>query len=279
MRIVKYCWYELQGWWKNPKIMACFAFLFLFIFNSLKTTREFARMVDIGVSPWLFCYLLTDPTCLLLIELTMLFLISDVFRFDQKQLLVLLRIGKTSWAIGQIAFLFVESLIFCLGTYLFSLLSMAPYLEWSMSWGKVIGTLAQTTASAQYNTLSISYQIMKNFSPAYATMVSFLILWLSGILAGEAIALFSILLHRVVGITVASVLVLLPYLIYFGDRYHILKFSPMSWCDLAHINLPGSDYPSITYVFAVLLVGIIIIGISIVFAADKKRLTSQEESA
>lgn len=276
MLMIKYCWYELLGWWKTPKIRTCFAFMFLFIFNTLKTTRAFANMVDIGVSPWLFCYLLTDPTCLLLIELTMLFLISDFFKYDQSQLLVLLRIGQTSWVVGQIAFLFVENLIFCLGVYLFSLISMAPYLEWSISWGRVIGTLAQTTASTQYNTLPISYHIMKNYNPINATMVSFLLLWLSGIFLGEVIALCHVFSHRIVGVTAASVLVLLPYLIYFGDRYHLLKFSPFSWCNLTQINLPGSAYPTITYVFSFLVVGIVIMGISIVFITEKKKIFLEE---
>lgn len=277
MRVIKCCWHELLGWWKNPKIIAGFLIMFLFVFNALKTTRTFVEMVGVGVTPWVFPFLLTNPTYLMLIELVLLFLLCDIPSSDQSQTFILLRVGKLHWIIGQLLYLTVANLILCFSVYVFSVICMVPYVDFSLSWGKAIGTLAQTTAASQYGTLSFSYEIMKNYLPLQATTVSFLLFWLSEMLLGELLALLNLFVSRGIAITVSSVLVLLPYLIYFNDAYFLLKFSPMSWCNLLYIGQVRSVYPSLTYALTVLLAGIVILAIAILCCMHKRTLALQEE--
>lgn len=277
MRGIKCCWHELLGWWKNPKTIASFLIVFLFVFHLLKTTRSFAKMVGIGVTPWVFPYLFTDPISLFLIELVILFVLSDVPNYDQSQTFVLLRVGKLPWMLGQLLYLAVASLIFCFAIYAFSVLCMAPYVEFSAGWGKVIGTLAQTNAAVQYGTMGYPYEIMKDYSPIHATAISFFLFWLSDVLLGEVLMLLNLFVHRGIAVTVASALILLPYLIYFSSAYNLLKFSPMSWCNLMYINQAGSNYPSLQYAFTVLLVGIVILAIVILCCTHKRTFALQEE--
>lgn len=277
MKSIKCCWHELLGWWKAPKIISGVLLIFLFVFNTLKTTRTFAEMVGIGIAPWVFPFLFTNPTCLLLIELALLFLLCDIPSSDQSQMFVLLRVGKTAWIMGQLLYLVVASLIFCLSIYAFSVICMIPYIELSSSWGKVIGTLAQTTASSQYGTLSFPYEILKTYLPVQATAISFLLLWLSEIFLGEILILLNLFVHRGIAITVASVLVLLPYLIYFNDAYVLLKFSPLSWCNLTYINKAQSIYPTLSYSLTVLLVGIGLLALIIIFCMKSNPLANQED--
>ena len=87
-----------------------------------------------------------DSGSQLFIILGALLLFCDAPFLNQNSSWQILRAGRKNWFWGNMAYIWLLSLVYAAILSLLPVLLMIPHLEWTAEWGKVLGTLAQTNA-------------------------------------------------------------------------------------------------------------------------------------
>ena len=139
MKALKCCKINFLQIRTNWKYWICLAFVVLQMWSITGDMGAYAQALHYPhVAPWLLPHLpafIQKYTVLLIIFLV---LVSDApFRTAQQQL-VIQRVGKRKWIIGQLLFLFAMSVLYSLLLWLLSWIFYAPMVEWTPEWGKVI---------------------------------------------------------------------------------------------------------------------------------------------
>jgi len=226
---------------------------------------QFARGVEINVSPWLYPFLFTQKYVKLLFFLPLILLFCDAPFIDENQPYVIARSGRIPWSIGQISYIFIASALYLLFLMVATIIINLPNLQFTMEWGKVLGTLANTNAATVAGVkTTIHSGIIYYFSPLQAMWFSLLLTWLASVFLGLLIYVInSISGTRILGVLAASFFLVLDATII--GRDNLYRFSPVSWSSIERIDIEGTtQMPSITYIyigFALLIIGMIILAI------------------
>ena len=131
------------------------------------------------------------------------------------------------------------------------MLSLADVVQFSSEWGKIFGTLMQTGVSQETGIpMDFSYTMFR-FTPAKATVYSFLlevacILWL-----GCVIYTGNLLLKHKMGVLIAVVYLFLGAVIANTLPRSIYQYSPLSLSQLANYN-GDLEREGVTFLYAVL---------------------------
>lgn len=230
---LKCCLNTFLKWKGSPKIWVVGLFLIFYVYDLTSPIVAFCQDVDYAVSPWLFPYFFSNPTTLLLFMLAFVLYLCDAPFLDQQQVFVLLRTGRRKWAVGQFLYIAVASFVFFLSIFVLSLIFTWPHLQFMDSWGKIIGTLTQTNAGQSYGVMSLSFNVMNNYTPITATLLSFTLMWGIGILLGNFMFFVNLRSSKSLGVGGATALVLLPALLHFEGFYKFSYLSPVSWGNLS----------------------------------------------
>lgn len=153
-----------------------------------------------------------------------------------------------------------------------SVLCLRGRWEFDLGWGKLLHTAALTNAVDYYGfCFSVPYNAMRRFSPLALLVITLamgsLVLCFLGLLM-FAISLFA---GRTTAVVTATAMVVM---IYFIENIHPLlaqvmaRFVPVCWMRTANIGemVHGSFVlPSMSYMFCVLTVGILVLGMVIMW--------------
>ena len=170
---------NIRKWPNNPRILTIIIFLVITILWCVLPIRAFLRDVGIAISPWLFPFISTDLYTQVAIILCSVFLFSDAPFIDGSAPYVIIRSGRHLWAAGQILYIFMASAMLVLFIVLLTLLPFVNRIEWTVEWGKAIGTISLTDAASVYNIPFVLYQrIIYSFSPVSAMGLSMLLNWM-----------------------------------------------------------------------------------------------------
>ena len=158
--------------------------------------------------------------------------LCDAPFLDQQQVFVLLRTGRQKWTVGQLLYVAAASFAFFLAIFFLSLIFTWPHLQFMNDWGKIIGTLTQTNAGQSYGIMTLSFNLMNNYAPITAMLLSFTLMCGIGILLGNFMFFVNLWGNRSLGVGGATALVLLPALLHFEGFYKFSYLSPVSWGNL-----------------------------------------------
>jgi len=256
------CLQNFRKWSSNYRVWIIAILLIILTHSFTKEIVDFGKDIDIIVSPWMFPFLFTQKFIKLLFFFPLLLLFSDAPFIDENQPYIIARSGRIPWSIGQIGYIFIASAVYFIFLLLLSIGLNLFNIQFTMEWGKVLGTLANTNAADVVNLKTfIPSDVLHYFSPIQALWFSLLLSWLTGVFLGLIIYVINSFSNtRVFGILTASFLLVLDAAV--TNRYYLYRFSPVSWSNLARIDINGTTpMPSITYIYIsfALLIGIMII--------------------
>ncbi|PLR77953.1 hypothetical protein CU633_07970 [Bacillus sp. V3-13] len=259
------CYQNFRKWSSNYRVWVIAILLIILTHNFTKEIADFARDINIDVSPWMFPFLFTQKFIKLLFFFPLILLFCDAPFVDDNQPYIIARSGRIPWSIGQIGYIFIASACYFIFLMSITIIINLPSIQFTMEWGKVLGTLANTNASVVVGLKTlITSGTLHYFSPFQAMWFSFLLSWLAGVFLGLMIYVINSLTNtRIFGVLTASFFLVLDATV--TGKPYLYRFSPVSWSNLDRIDIEGTTpMPSITYIyigFALLIVTMIILAI------------------
>lgn len=182
--------------------------LVLFVIRDyLLPCKEWFVALSCNITPWIFPHVTDDLFIQMTIMCGLIFVLNDAPFLDDMQLFIIVRSGRGTWCLGQLLYILLGSLLYVLCIAAGCAALMLPHLEWSLSWGRVIATLA-TGQVALPTYFEFSCNIYKAFSPLTAMGMSTLYCWLGCCCLGMLIFFVNLSGTRVWGSVAAGALVL-----------------------------------------------------------------------
>lgn len=268
---------NFKKWAISPRIYIVASMILVFTNMVTSPLVDFAKTFNEKISPWLLVYIMSDSYMLIIFFVCLIILFCDAPFIDEQQPYVIIRSGRKRWVLGQILYIVLASLAFTLFLFFSVCVNIISVIDFSPEWGKIIGTLAQTDAAAQFNSyISFDYSIMVNYGAVQAAAIVMLTVWLVSVLLGLLIFYINSHLGRVAGSVTGFALVLMQYLIPIIRVDFLYYISPVSWVNLSEIDVKGiSFYPGFDYIFPVLCVAILILIIASVHTYKRWEIKTQ----
>ncbi len=234
---------------------------FILIRQLTETVKSFSETVHIKTTPWLFPFFMQNTYIQLMFVLGIVLLFCDAPYIDGGSFFEVIRAGKQQWILGKIVYTWLMSGIYTFFIILITICLLLPQITWENSWGKVLGTLAQTNAAQAMGNSSVSldYNLMIRYKPLQAMLFSFLIAWTVSFLIAMCIMFLNLFLKKIPGV-VGGLLIGTMSLLQkeLSNIYVLTYFSPVSWMDIHMWNYEVKlSYPTPFYMKVFLLTTIL----------------------
>ena len=176
MKANKVSRYNMRMLWENVRIPFVLIIVVLYVMESLSAVLTFSRAMNIGVTPFAFVFLVNDYRIQFVIAACAVILFCNAPFEDESYQYMISRAGKLSWGLGQLLYILKMSIIYIASLVIAAILPFLGHITWSNEWGKIWGTLGKTNAGAEFGVeLSVSQNIMRQYEPAYALVISILL--------------------------------------------------------------------------------------------------------
>lgn len=226
------------------------------------TINKFSEAVDIKVCPWIFPFLMQENYIQFLFLAGAVLLFCDAPFIDEGSSYELIRAGKLNWIIGKIIYMFGLAVVYTGGVVGITILLLVPNISFQNSWGKVLGTLAQTDAAAVFgNTyIELDYNIMLKYQPVTAMLLSFVLAVFVCFIVGLCVLTINLYFKKIPGAIGGMTIALMSYFQKnFSNLYVMSYASPTSWLDIGWwSNKASLSYPSVSYMITFLGISITI---------------------
>ena len=176
MKANKVSRYNMRMLWENVRIPFVLIIVVLYVMESLSAVLTFSRAMNIGVTPFAFVFLVNDYRIQFVIAACAVILFCNAPFEDESYQYMISRAGKLSWGLGQLLYILKMSIIYIASLVIAAILPFLGHITWSNEWGKIWGTLGKTNAGAEFGVeLSVSQNIIRQYEPAYALVISILL--------------------------------------------------------------------------------------------------------
>lgn len=271
IKLVRISCYSLKKTFSSSKIYIIVILSFMYIQFMLNPIKIFSENVQIGVSPYLFPFLLTSGYSVKIFLLLVILLFCNAPFMDEAQLYILVRTGRKKWCAGQVLYIMILSGFYVLLLIVFTGLALISELSFDVGWGKVINTFAQTGIAVLHGIpVSFDYSIILKYNPIAAMILEGFLCWFLFNLFGNIIFAINMKVSKLVGNIVAVSLIF--FQVISEEISPILTyFSPASWLSLSLLDINGTNqYPGVVYALtALVILNIIFITISMLSVKHK----------
>lgn len=244
------------------RMLAFSVVMFLACWFYNEPVRTCAVQMQYPCSPWVFPFMMSQYTFLLLFFLAAIYANADIPFMQYSNLYVLLRAGRKKWGAVQVCVLFLRALAVTAVTALCSAVTLLPAVEATADWGKLLRTLALgMLPDGFYLEYSILYEAIVKWSPAEAFVLTFLITALVVFFLYSAMFLVSLYTGRGSAVYGAAFFIFSMFLILNTHpkiRHGLAKLVPVLWPEIARLYTPDYGYywlPSPVYMLVFLSVG------------------------
>lgn len=238
----------------TSRFYLAFAWVFFSFLPTVSAVRSFCGSMDMKCSPWIFALLTENSENQLFLILGALLLFCNAPFLDANSSWQILRAGRNNWFWGNILYIWLMSFVYTVGVSLLPFLALFPMMEWDSGWGKVLGSLAQTSAAAQFGMEQLNYSIIARYSPGRAMALTMAAVWLNTVLVGVCNYALNLCFKKGAGSVASVMLGLSPLLIVRLAKFSIgYYFSPPLWMSLANYKWKAYGYGvSYSYAYGVL---------------------------
>lgn len=233
---LKVCRYQIKMWKESPKIYLVFICMFIFLTTYLLPVRVFLEQVGEAASPFILPFLFSNGILSAILFLGIVILFCNAPFYNNNHVFIVLRVGKQSWIVGQMMYIFAASIWYMVLMFLLSILILVPYTNMDGDWGRIWTTLALTDARVQF---MIPFQIFYELIIRYKPIESIFLILVIGSLVCYFLGIMLWLINISLGRRVSIVLVMASLLL--TSRVTNLpswvKFlAPISWLDLSKLS-------------------------------------------
>lgn len=218
-----------------------FKYSFVFFMDIfLEPIKRFSLISGCKVAPWVFPFLISDGSFLLVYMAGIICFFSGKPFMDREDRYYLIREGRRLWFTEQLSDIFASSFIITIVTVIISWLLLFPMLEFRYDWGKVIFTLAKTDAGQITGLFwNISYWFLNSHEPLEAMFISVIIISLGSCFLGMLMVLIRLYLPPAYSVGVAVVLVVYSFIVLNVNGMHeklLFQISPVSWMRITRLG-------------------------------------------
>lgn len=271
---------NFKKWQENPRIYALFLIFFCLMLTVLSPFNGLAGRFQTRNTIWFLPFLVSD--CLMGFYFLMgyVLLFCDAPFIDKLQPYVIVRIGKVKWAVGQIFYIMMASLVFVTMIQLMIIIALLPTLSFSNEWGNILYTVSQIGFSGFYPQIDIRYSIINTYSPVIATLLTALMLWLEGIFLGTLMFFANMRLGRTVGTGTGCFFAMMFLMIksFIQNIPLLWKITPTIWMEIADLTMQSvGRHPGLSYGITMLVILIVVLSISAVITIKRKPIEVLEQ--
>lgn len=254
-------------------LAATAVFLWDRCFELGRLARHYGLSINAG---GLFAILLNNSMILLALSFGVVFLLGNAPFLHESAMFEWVRSDRKTWTAGRLLYMIIVVML-----YLLSIQVMICLETWSLNfgprWDRVLRTLS-TGRSIDGVAMLVPSLLTAKFTPNEALAYTFRMMFLVWISVGIGLFAFSLLIHRMVGLCLASFMIFADFIVEGMLPYRMYYFSPLSWAKLSVVGDAANPYtPKISFVYwalpflcAALLVLAWIIGVY------KKRILDQQ---
>ncbi|MCI9250303.1 MAG: hypothetical protein HFI21_04815 [Lachnospiraceae bacterium] len=168
--------YNMRMLRENIRIPFILMIVVLYVMESLSAVLTFSRSVHIDITPFAFIFLVNNYEMQFVIAASAVILFCNAPFEDESYQYMISRAGKLSWGLGQILYILKMSILYIACLAAAAIIPFMGHIAWSNEWGKIWGTLGKTNAGAEFGVkLSVSQNIMRQYEPVDALMISVLL--------------------------------------------------------------------------------------------------------
>ena len=252
----------VRRWATSPRVWVLGVLAVLWIHHLASPWLTFSQSVGVRLSPWVFPFTLADWYMAMIAVLGVVLLFCDAPFVNNSTPYECIRSGRRHWVVGQVAYVALAAAILVTFLVAVSVACVAPNVAFMGGWGKVLKTLAETSAGK--NGPPISYRLMLTYAPWQALALSSLILFLESVFVGLAMFTANLVSKkRAGGVLVGMLLAFLPAFADMVGLSRVYYFVPTAWANLGMLA-GGGRYPSLSYIVGVLCGAILVLMASIV---------------
>lgn len=255
--VFQIAFHNIRKWFNNPRFYIVILLVLGFSRIALESVARFASTLGVKATPFAFVFFMDDSYIVYMMALCLILLFCDAPFIDLQQPYIMIRSGKKKWLSGQILYILIASLLFSIFIVFVSVLVLLPNITFDGGWGKVWGTLAQTDAAAQfYVRLGVPYEIILNYAPLEALLVTLFMSWLIFTFTGLVMFIINLNSSRIYGAIAGTLLATLPFASLFLPWW-VNYISPYRWIGLNLIDTYAlSVFPTRAYAISFLVIGI-----------------------
>lgn len=167
---------QLRKWIKKPEVYMTMICLGIFTFSRVLPIHTMIEATGVNATPYLFPFLFSDSYMGFFILVGCAILFVEAPFWSEDQTIVLVRVGRHAWFLGQIYYVLFASFVYLVGVLIISILILAPDLQFANTWGSLWNTIAQTNAAMEFDmNLTVPYYIISRYSPLEAMIVQFIL--------------------------------------------------------------------------------------------------------
>ncbi len=276
---LRICFVAFRKMIRTPRFYVAFLWFACLIGLFAMPVRNFCIATGIDVAPWMFPLLTEEDVYQLFIIIGAMILFCDAPFLHADSSWQILRAGRKNWFWGNILYIWLLSLLYAVGLSLIPIFLMLPHVKGMPGWGKILGSLAQTNAAAQIGVNGLNYDIMAQYDPLQAMVLTILPVWLNTLLIGMVNYVFNFWTIRGAGAGVSAAIGLSPLLIKRLAKNRIGYYiSPPLWMNLSYYKKGNYGIgPSFVYAYGVLLILILACTLISYIGVCRKDLNMMED--
>lgn len=241
----------------TKKTLVIYLIMGFFVYFNMEPVSLFCETVNLNATPMGFVFLTNDFIFQTTFLTGLLFLISDVPFRGKFYPYSVYRSGDKEWEIGTILAVAGLTLVYTLFLFFISIAGLKGNVDFSLSWGKIWGTLARTDASIQYDlSFRINDYLIGKYTPKFALLETIFLEWICFFWISLCVYSFN-RLKKGMGVLVAATFIFLDTMIYNSWTPWAYRFSPITLASLSNYT-KSRIYYGVSLEYAVYFYGITI---------------------
>ena len=238
-------------------------FVILWIaFDSFYAEIDYAcKVLDYPCSFWYFLNVMTNHFMCGAIGLSAVYLFSNAPYLNRNGMYQMIRQGKYKWLLSQLGSIILSGFSFTAVLFFTGWIRMLPHMDWTLSWGRMMKTLAVTNAASQLNvTFVLKPSFMQSMEAWQAGLLAFMLDSFVFILIGFLILAIGLLFNRMAALIFTGILAIVPFVTNswnLSRHLMINLFSPVSWLQTGLFyteNMTYAEMPPVLWIWGMLAV-------------------------
>lgn len=255
----KYIWNLYVNRFYGKRNLVLFVILWI-AFDSFYAEIDYAcKVLDYPCSFWYFLNVMTNHFMCGAIGLSAVYLFSNAPYLNRNGMYQMIRQGKYKWLLSQLGSIILSGFSFTAVLFFTGWIRMLPHMDWTLSWGRMMKTLAVTNAASQLNvTFVLKPSFMQSMEAWQAGLLAFMLDSFVFILIGFLLLAIGLLFNRMAALIFTGILAIVPFV---ANSWNLSRhlminlFSPVSWLQTGLFyteNMMYAEMPPVLWIWGML---------------------------